>query len=144
VCRWQEAHRAAHWAQCDVLPAALTMTYIKTSLAAHNRNSDHHPRQVEEACRRSLQDLQLSHLDLYLVHWPVTGVPEPQLAPSYGATWSAMEALVEQGLARAIGVSNLSAVKLQQLLATCRLRPAVNQVGGRQCCCKRGAAHAHM
>ncbi len=84
---------------------------------------------MEAACRRSLQDLQLRHLDLYLVHWPVTGVPSPQLSPSYASTWAAMEALVDRGLARAIGVSNLSAAKLQLLLEGCRIRPAVNQVG---------------
>jgi alcohol dehydrogenase (NADP+) len=99
------------------------------------RNSDHQPARVEAACRRSLQDLRLSYLDLYLVHWPVTGSVGPELQPPLADTWAAMERLVAAGLARAIGVSNLSAAKLGALLERCSVRPAVNQVradpGGR-------------
>jgi hypothetical protein len=44
-------------------------------------------------------------------------------------TWAAMEALVERGLVRAIGVSNFSAKKLEEVLSYARIAPAVNQVG---------------
>lgn len=90
------------------------------------RNSDHG--RVEAACRRSLRDLQLSYIDLYLIHWPVSGNSGAEVQPPLAATWAAMEALHETSLARAIGVSNLSAAKLGRLLQGCRVRPAVNQV----------------
>ncbi|KAL4854860.1 NADPH-dependent aldo-keto reductase [Chlorella vulgaris] len=92
------------------------------------QNSDHEPQRVEEACRDSLEQLGLEWLDLYLMHWPVTGNHGPELKPSLEETWSAMEALVHKGLARAIGVSNFSILKLETLLKKATIRPAVNQV----------------
>lgn len=93
-------------------------------------NTDHAPDRVAAACRKTLADLRLSYLDLYLIHWPVTPTPGPELVPDIGTTWVAMEALVREGLVRSIGVSNFSATKLQRLLL-CPARvvaPAVNQV----------------
>ncbi|KAI3430220.1 hypothetical protein D9Q98_004818 [Chlorella vulgaris] len=92
------------------------------------QNSDHEPQRVEDACRESLQQLGLEWLDLYLMHWPLTGNHGPELKPSLEETWSAMEALVHKGLARAIGVSNFSTKKLERLLKQATVRPAVNQV----------------
>lgn len=94
---------------------------------------------VEPALRRTLADLGLEWLDLYLVHWPVPikpGVAFPSsgddLLPPASVpltdTWKGMEAVLELGLTRHIGVSNFSSRKLQQVLATARLRPEVNQV----------------
>ncbi|GAX83363.1 hypothetical protein CEUSTIGMA_g10788.t1 [Chlamydomonas eustigma] len=92
-------------------------------------NSSHNPRAVEAAVQRTLSDLGLSYLDLYLVHWPaVTGNVGPQLEPPYQVTWRAMETLVSAGLVRSIGVSNLSQKKLDKLLEECSIWPAVNQV----------------
>ena len=62
------------------------------------------------------------------IHWPATGVPGPTLQPSYDSTWAAMEALVDAKLVRSIGMSNLSAKKLEKLLGSCHIRPSVNQV----------------
>ena len=74
-----------------------------------------------------LRSLLLLH---YLqIHWPAaTGNVGPHLDPPLEATWAALEALVEAGLVRSIGVSNLSLPKLKMLLSTCRIPPAVNQV----------------
>ncbi len=102
-------------------------------------NDCHEPQQVRTALLRSLEQLQLEQLDLYLIHWPVVhrhGVLMPEQASDQipldqlplSRTWAAMEALVEEGLVRWIGVSNCSAPKLAGLLQTCRLRPAMNQV----------------
>lgn len=92
-------------------------------------NSDHAPERVEAACRQTLADLQLQYLDLFLIHWPFTGLPGPQLSPPYIDTWRAMEGLVSKGLVRDIGVSNMSRRKIQELLdAGVTLKPAVNQV----------------
>lgn len=54
--------------------------------------------------------------------------PENLTRPDIPSTWRAMEALFDSGKARAIGVSNFSAKKLEDLLAVARVPPAVNQV----------------
>ncbi|GIL89597.1 hypothetical protein Vretimale_1843 [Volvox reticuliferus] len=91
-------------------------------------NTDHEPARVEAACRKSMEDLRVSYLDLYLMHWPVTGNVGPEVQPPLGDTWAAMEALVNKGLVRSIGVSNFSIRKLEHLMATARIKPAVVQV----------------
>jgi alcohol dehydrogenase (NADP+) len=100
---------------------------------AHGRDN------VEAALRRTLADLGLEWLDLYLIHWPVPIQPgvafpsssndllPPDQMPIH-ATWEGMESVLEAGLTRHIGVSNFSSRKLHELLAHCRIRPEVNQV----------------
>jgi alcohol dehydrogenase (NADP+) len=94
---------------------------------------------VEPALRRTLADLGLEWLDLYLIHWPVPIRPGVAF-PATGAdllppeqvplsdTWRGMEAALEAGLTRHIGVSNFSSRKLHDLMNHCRIRPEVNQV----------------
>jgi alcohol dehydrogenase (NADP+) len=102
-------------------------------------NDCHAPEQVRPALERTLGDLRLDHLDLYLIHWPVAhrpGVLIPERAEDQislerqplADTWGAMEDLVEAGLVRQIGVSNFSLAKLTALAAGARILPAVNQV----------------
>mmetsp|Transcript_33914 Transcript_33914/g.85837 ORF Transcript_33914/g.85837 Transcript_33914/m.85837 type:complete len:328 (-) Transcript_33914:297-1280(-) len=91
-------------------------------------NSEHAPERVEGALRKTLADLGLEWLDLYLIHWPSSAVPGPTVTPPLIDTWRAMEGLVDKGLVRSIGVSNFSAPKLQGLLDQARIKPAVNQV----------------
>lgn len=72
------------------------------------------------ACRQSLQRLRLDYLDLYLIHWPV-----PWLWPQ---AWRALLTLQEEGLCRAIGVSNFNIRHLQAAMQLGPVVPAVNQV----------------
>ena len=102
-------------------------------------NDCHEPHEVRPALERTLADLGLEQLDLYLIHWPLAqrrGVamassPEQQLSLEQvplAATWAAMEALVDQGLTRHIGVSNFSGAKLKALSAGARIRPEALQI----------------
>ncbi|HEY9843260.1 MAG: aldo/keto reductase [Candidatus Sericytochromatia bacterium] len=83
-------------------------------------NEDHGDKQALQACERSLQQLGLDYLDLYLIHWPVHGLRS--------ASWKALEALYREGRVRAIGVSNYTVRHLRELLAACEIAPMVNQV----------------
>jgi diketogulonate reductase-like aldo/keto reductase len=83
-------------------------------------NDDHGYDATLRACDASLRRLGVEQVDLYLVHWPVQGLR--------GETWRAMERLLADGKARAIGVSNYTIRHLEELLARARVPPAVNQV----------------
>lgn len=83
------------------------------------------------------RDLQLDYVDLFLIHWPVRATKTVQWlnlkqgdfhAIEQKELWQAMESCVDAGLAKAIGVSNWSIKKLQELLLHARIPPAVNQV----------------
>ena len=92
---------------------------------------DHAPGDVAAACRRSLRNLRLEYLDLYLIHWPLDWRKGTVLCPGRTPlieTWRAMEKLVDEGLARAIGVSNFDEAQLRDLARDARIQPAVNQV----------------
>uniref|UniRef100_A0A7S3QWV0 NADP-dependent oxidoreductase domain-containing protein n=1 Tax=Dunaliella tertiolecta TaxID=3047 RepID=A0A7S3QWV0_DUNTE len=83
---------------------------------------------IEEGIRKTLSDLQLSYLDLYLVHAPASAEPGPTIKPPLIDQWRIMESLHDKGLARSIGVSNFSNKKLQGILEQCRVKPHVHQV----------------
>ncbi len=102
--------------------------------------NDSHDR-VEESCERSLSDLGLDRLDLYLVHWPFpnhhdVGVDVDARDPHavayshdrYMTTWKQMERLVERGLVRNIGTSNMSVSKLAAVVRDASISPAVNEM----------------
>ncbi len=102
-------------------------------------NTAHAQAAVLPALQKTLAELQLEYLDLYLVHWPVAVRPGVQMVRSPAdlvsleelplhETWRGMEAIADAGLARHIGVSNHSVKKLRSLLSGARRRPEVNQV----------------
>lgn len=81
-------------------------------------NSDHGYSTTLSACEKSLEKLNLSFVDLYLIHWPVQGLRIE--------TWNAMEELLKRGKCRAIGVSNYMIRHLKELKSF--TIPAVDQV----------------
>jgi len=93
--------------------------------------------QVDAACSKTLKDLQLDYLDLYLVHSPV-GIDEPAGKDALGrrirakvpnhVLWRHMEGLVEAGKVKSIGVSNWSLLQLTDALNYAKIPPAVNQL----------------
>jgi 2,5-diketo-D-gluconate reductase A len=85
-------------------------------------NFDHGYEQAKHALRESLDRLEMSHVDLYLIHWPV---PAHDL---YAETWRAFVELQADGLARAIGVSNFQPAHLERIIKETGVTPAVNQV----------------
>ncbi|KAG1660737.1 hypothetical protein FOA52_010611 [Chlamydomonas sp. UWO 241] len=91
-------------------------------------NTDHGD--AVAGAKESLKKLQLDYMDLYLIHWPASGWPHPPDATSsyISTTWASMESLAHAGLARSIGVSNLSVAKMGELLKACTIKPSVNQV----------------
>lgn len=92
-------------------------------------NDFHAKDDVPAACARTLADLGIDYLDLYLIHWPVaTGNEGDALSPTIEETWTAMEALVKSGKVRSVGVSNFSARKLAAMKSHADIFPAVNQV----------------
>lgn len=75
---------------------------------------------VRESVEESLRDLQLDHLDLLLIHWPVAG--------KFAGTWRIFEQLREEGLVRSIGVSNFRVTHLRELMAGGNVAPSLDQM----------------
>lgn len=102
-------------------------------------NTDHLKEDVLPALKRTLTDLQVDYLDLFLIHWPVAlkpgvGFPKgsddflsPEEAP-ISATWKEMEKAVNAGLIRHIGVSNFGIKRLEELMAHSAIKPEMNQI----------------
>jgi alcohol dehydrogenase (NADP+) len=104
-------------------------------------NDKHGENDVIPSCRQSLADLRLEYLDLYLVHWPFPNYHPPgcdvnsrsndakaYIHAEFMKTWRKMEDLVDLGLVRHIGTSNMTIPKLKLLLRDARIKPAVNEM----------------
>lgn len=78
---------------------------------------------------KTLSDLGLEYLDLYLIHWPAVKKQFPDSWEDLNAsTWRALEKLLADGKVRSIGVSNFYEHHLQSLFARCKVKPMVNQI----------------
>lgn len=90
-------------------------------------NDFHAEADVEPHLQDTLNQLQLTYLDLYLVHYPATTIEAPTLTPPYSETWAAMEAVLMKGLVHSIGVSNMSIKKLEEMKEYASVPPVVCQ-----------------
>jgi len=104
-------------------------------------NDKHAEDDVIASCRKSLTDLRLEYLDLYLIHWPFPNFhppgcdvtsrstdAKPYVHDSFMRTWRKMEQLVDLGLVRHIGTSNMTIPKLKLVLRDARIKPSVNEM----------------
>lgn len=104
-------------------------------------NDMHGKGNVLLSCAKSLRDLQLDYLDLFLVHWPFPNYhapgcdvnsrspdAKPYIHKSFMKTWQQMEKLVEMGLVRHIGTSNMTIPKLRLVLRDAKIKPACNEM----------------
>lgn len=100
-------------------------------------NDMHGEGKVLESCQKSLTDLGLDCLDLYFIHWPFPNYHAPGCSgdsrnpdskpfsvDEFMSTWRQCEELVDKGLVRYIGMSNMTVAKLDAVLPLCRIRPA--------------------
>lgn len=91
-------------------------------------NKDHGYQAAKQAIDRSLMELGLNYLDLYLIHWPNPVDFRDRWQEMNAESWRAMEEAVQAGKIRAIGVSNFHAKHLDELLKTATIQPTVNQI----------------
>lgn len=103
-------------------------------------NNRHKEESVVPMCKKSLENLGLEYVDLYLIHWPFAFVEGDELIPQdekgtylttdtdYLETWRGMEECVRLGLARSIGVSNFNSEQIARLLQAAKIIPVNNQV----------------
>ena len=96
-------------------------------------NDAHRPEEVEKSVDATLKDLGCGYLDLLLIHWPDAWVPggapeEPDTTVTIKDTYQAMEALVEAGKVKFLGVSNFSLSQIEDVLSWCKEKPVVNQI----------------
>jgi 2,5-diketo-D-gluconate reductase A len=100
-------------------------------------NDDQGYEQAKRALRASLERLEMQHVDLYLIHWPVPAHDK------YVDTWQAFIELQKEGLARSIGVSNFQPSHLERIIEETGVTPAVNQVELHPRFQQQGLRHEH-
>ncbi len=87
-------------------------------------NGFHRPDDARAAFARTLADLDLGYVDLFLIHWPLPTLYDGDFV----ATWKVLEEFHRDGQVRSIGVSNFQVAHLQRLAAESDTVPAVNQI----------------
>ncbi len=124
----------------EVLQKAMTEGIVRREelfITSKVWNDMHGEGDVLASCRKSLRDLGLKQMDLYFVHWPFPNYHAPGCdgdarnpdsrpfsVEEFMRTWRQCETLVDRGLVRYIGMSNMTIAKLEAVLPLCRIRPA--------------------
>ncbi|MEO2508868.1 aldo/keto reductase [Clostridium paraputrificum] len=91
-------------------------------------NTDQGYESTLKAFNKTIKDLGLDYLDLYLIHWPVVKGHKEDWKESICETWKAFEKLYSEGKIRAIGVSNFKPHHLKVIFENCNIKPMVNQI----------------
>lgn len=103
-------------------------------------NTYHRREKVIECCKKSLSELGLEYVDLYLIHWPIAYQEGDQLFPKnekgdmltsnidFIETWKGMEECYEKGLVKSIGLSNFNSEQIKRVLDNCKVKPVMLQV----------------
>lgn len=94
--------------------------FITTKL----NNGNHEPKVALASLQRSLEELQLDYVDLFLIHWPLP----MHYGGNYALTWEAMLLMQQRGLAKSVGVSNFQIDHLEELANRVGVFPEVNQI----------------
>ncbi|KAI0176472.1 Aldo/keto reductase [Hypoxylon sp. FL1284] len=94
-------------------------------------NGDHRPDEATAAITKSISDLGVEYLDLYLIHWPVAFVPGQGTTldqeTSILDTWRTMEDFVRNNLTRYIGISNFAKKDVEAIMAMCTICPYAHE-----------------
>jgi 2,5-diketo-D-gluconate reductase A len=101
-------------------------------------NDDHGHEKAKRALASSLERLEMDHVDLYLIHWPVPSHDR------YVETWQAFVEMREEGLVRSIGVSNFQPAHLERIIRETGETPAINQIELHPYFQQRGLRHEHQ
>ncbi len=104
-------------------------------------NDMHGKGDVLLSCAKSLRDLQLDYVDIFFVHWPFPNYHAPGCdgdsrnpdskpfdVERFMETWRQCEKLVDMGLAKHIGMCNMTVAKMNAVLPLCRIKPAVHEM----------------
>jgi alcohol dehydrogenase (NADP+) len=125
------------------LENAMTAGILREELFITSKlwNDMHGKGDVLLSVAKTLKDLKLDYLDLYFVHWPFPNyhppgcnvdtrnpLSRPYIHEEFMACWRQMEKLVDMGLVKQIGVSNVTIPKLKLILRDCRIKPAVHEM----------------
>ncbi|TGJ84919.1 hypothetical protein E0Z10_g3832 [Xylaria hypoxylon] len=94
-------------------------------------NADHRPSEATIAVQKSVQDLGVEYLDLYLIHWPVAFVPgegtKIDESTTIVDTWRVMENIARSNLTRKIGISNFSKRDVETIMKICQICPYAHE-----------------
>jgi 2,5-diketo-D-gluconate reductase A len=93
-------------------------------LTSKLNNGFHEPDEARRAFDKTLAELGLDHVDLFLIHWPLP----TRYDGDFVSTWKTLEEFKADGRARSIGVSNFQPAHLERLAAESDVTPAVNQI----------------
>jgi alcohol dehydrogenase (NADP+) len=104
-------------------------------------NNMHGKGDVLLSCAKTLKELRIDYIDLFFVHWPFPNFHPPGcsvdsrspdstpfIEEKYMETWRAMERLVDMGLVRHLGTSNMTIPKLKSVLRNCRIKPVASEM----------------